>query len=95
MPEKKNPLRTADLERNIAETAAIAARVKASADKLQNTVHKVEEKAEQLHTRIRNEREDVNQGASKVVRESTKSYRSLRKLRKTIAFGQAELFQML
>jgi hypothetical protein len=73
MPEKKNPLRTADLERNIAETAAIAARVKASADKLQNTVHKVEEKAEQLHTRIRNEREDINQGPSKVVRESPKS----------------------
>ena len=73
MPEKKPPLRTADLERNIAETAAIAARVKASADKVQNTLHKVEEKAEQLHTRIRNEREDMNQSPSKVVRESTKS----------------------
>jgi len=74
MPQKKTPLlRTADLERNIAETAAIAARVKASADKVQNTLHKVEEKAEQLHTRIRNEREDMNQSPSKVVRESTKS----------------------
>ena len=73
MPQKKPTLRTAGLERNIAETAAIAARVKASADKVQNTLHKVEEKAEQLHTRIRNEREDMNQSPSKVVRESTKS----------------------
>jgi len=44
MPERKPSLRTADLERNVAETAARAARVKASANKLQDTIQKWKKK---------------------------------------------------